>query len=44
MINFINYQVTYNNAVPGMSLALNQSPTNVLGTEYLQPITTQQAS
>jgi len=27
-----------------MSLALNQSPTNVLGTEYLQPITTQQAS
>jgi hypothetical protein len=44
MINFINYQVTYNNVVPGMSLALNQSPTNVLGTEYLQPITTQQAS
>jgi len=44
MVNFINYQVTYNNAVPGMSLALNQSPTNVLGTEYLQPITTQQTS
>ena len=44
MINFINYQVTYNNVVLGMSLALNQSPTNVLGTEYLQPITTQQAS
>jgi hypothetical protein len=44
MVNFINYQVTYNNVVPGMSLALNQSPTNVLGTEYLQPITTQQAS
>lgn len=44
MVNFINYQVTYNNVVSGMSLALNQSPTNVLGTEYLQPITTQQAS
>jgi len=44
MVNFINYQVTYNNVVPGMSLALNQSPSNVLGTEYLQPITTQQGS
>lgn len=44
MVNFLNYQVTYNNVVSGMSLLVNQSTTNVLGTEYLQPITTQQAS
>jgi hypothetical protein len=44
MVNFLNYQVTYNNAVSGMSLLVNQSSANVLGTEYLQPITTQQAS
>ena len=40
--HFISAQITFSNNIPGMSLALEGSSGDVLGTEILIPITTEQ--
>lgn len=41
--HFISAQITFSNNIPGTPLALEGSSGDVLGTEYLIPITTEQA-
>jgi hypothetical protein len=40
--HFIAAQITFNNNIPGMSLALEGLSGDVLGTENIIPITTEQ--